>query len=473
MKIIEKFNIHFNSDIPKYIQISNKIKKIVNNNELYDNEKLPAIRELANYYNVNNSTIINAYKKLSEDGYVYQKIGSGTYVKRRNISSIFLRNYLKSFKDMNSKKLAEIIDFTGESNRQIQFPMLEFKDVLNRVLDRDGINAFIINEPFGYRDLRITINKIFWDNKLNFNNILIVSGAQQGIDVVSKTILNINDNIIVEKPTYRGALSVFKWRKANIFEVDINNDGVDLKKFEKILKKNKIKCFYMMSYFHNPTGISYSLEKKQKLLELAEKYDFYIIEDDYLSELIYCENLKHIPMKKLDKNDRVIYIKSFSKIFLPGIRLGYIIAPSILGEGLQNSKIYSDITTSSLMQRALELYLKDGFWLKHIDIQKKEYKKRYFHMKELIEKKLSDKVKFLDPKGGLSFYLEINDKSINSKDIYYKLKSKDVYITPGILYYDVLEEGNNFFRIGFSQVDNDKISKGLEIIKKELEEYDI
>jgi len=134
-------------------------------------------------------------------------------------------------------------------------------------------------------------------------------------------------------------------------------DGIDVTRFEKILKKNRIKCFYAMSYFQNPTGATYSLEKKLRILELAELYDFYIVEDDYLSELIY-DNKLYKSFKSLDINDRVIYIKSFSKIFLPGIRLGYMISPEKHKEYIQNSKINTDISTSSLMQRALDLHIK-------------------------------------------------------------------------------------------------------------------
>lgn len=194
------------------------------------------------------------------------------------------------------------------------------------------------------------------------DDIIVVSGAQQGIDIASKSILNINDNVIVEKPTYVGALSIFKWRKVNIFEVPIKEDGIDLKAFEKILQKNEIRCFYTMSYFQNPTGVSYSIEKKKRILDLAEIYDFYIIEDDYLSELIYESSLEYMPFKWLDKYDRVIYIKSFSKIFLPGIRLGYLVAPEVFNEVLQSSKHNTDITTSSLMQRALDMYIAKGSW---------------------------------------------------------------------------------------------------------------
>lgn len=464
----EFFKISFKDEIPKYVQIANHIKKLIDNKDISDGEKLPTIRELADILEVNNVTIVNAYKKLKSDGYAFQKVGSGTYAKRKELTSLFNREYSRIFKNMLPEELEKIIDFTGETNTEVYFPINEFKSVINKVLDRDGANALIIKEPLGYEKLRETINKSFWNNKLDLDNILIVSGAQQGIDIASKAIVNINDNVIVEKPTYGGALSVFKWRRANIFEIEIKEDGVDLDEFEEILKKNKISCFYTMSYFQNPTGISYSREKKLKLLELSKKYDFYIIEDDYLSELIYDNNIIHEPLKKLDKYERVIYIKSFSKIFLPGIRLGYMVTPASFNEIIQSSKINTDITTSSLMQRALELYISEGFWKEHIAYQCREYKKKYKLIKSLIEDELLDKVTYIDPKGGLYFYIKLKDKSITSKELFYKLKRRNVFITPGVIFYRDSKNGDYFFRIGFSQVSKDKIIKGIGLIKEEL-----
>ncbi|WP_195264133.1 PLP-dependent aminotransferase family protein [Clostridium sp. 1001275B_160808_H3] len=464
----EFFKISFKDEIPKYVQIANHIKKLIDNKDISDGEKLPTIRELADILEVNNVTIVNAYKKLKSDGYAFQKVGSGTYAKRKELTSLFNREYSRIFKNMLPEELEKIIDFTGETNTEVYFPINEFKSVINKVLDRDGANALIIKEPLGYEKLRETINKSFWNNKLDLDNILIVSGAQQGIDIASKAIVNINDNVIVEKPTYGGALSVFKWRRANIFEIEIKEDGVDLDEFEEILKKNKISCFYTMSYFQNPTGISYSHEKKLKLLELSKKYDFYIIEDDYLSELIYDNNIIHEPLKKLDKYERVIYIKSFSKIFLPGIRLGYMVTPASFNEIIQSSKINTDITTSSLMQRALELYISEGFWKEHIAYQCREYKKKYKLIKSLIEDELLDKVTYIDPKGGLYFYIKLKDKSITSKELFYKLKKRNVFITPGVIFYRDSKNGDYFFRIGFSQVSKDKIIKGIGLIKEEL-----
>ena len=465
----EFFKVEFKEEIPKYVQIADHIKELIENKEIEDGEKLPTIREYSSFINVNNDTIVSAYKKLSSDGFASQKVGSGTYAKRKEVIYSFNKEYSKTFKKLSVKDLEKAIDFAGETTKEVNFPFEDFKKIINKILDRDGVEALISQNPLGYEELRSTIIKVFWQKKLKLEDVLIVSGAQQGIDIASKAILNINDNVIVEKPTYGGALSVFKWRRANIFEVEMENDGVNLEKFEEILKKNKISCFYTMSYFQNPTGVSYSLEKKKKLIELASKYDFYIIEDDYLSELIYDDFVEYRSFKSLDKDDRVIYIKSFSKIFLPGIRLGYMIPPKKFKESMLNSKFNTDIATSSLMQRALEMYIADGSWKVNISELNKEYKKRYKLMAQLIDSELGDKIIYSKPGGGLTFYLKLKEVNITSSKLFLNLRKKNVYITPGVLFFRNIKDGEKTFRIGFSQTDENKIREGIRIIKEELD----
>lgn len=457
------------NDIPKYIQVANYIKSLIDKRKIKEGDKLPTIRELSKKIGVNNVTIVSAYNKLKSEGYAYQKVGSGSYAKRKEVASNFRKEYSNALKKISMGDLTDIIDFTGETTGEVLFPIDDLKGIINEVLERDGANALLSDNRNGYTNLIYTINKVFWNNKLNDEDIIIISGAQQGIDIASKGILNINDNIIVEKPTYVGALSVFKWRKVNLFEVPIDEDGINLNKFEKILQKNEIKCFYTMSYFQNPTGVSYSIEKKKRILDLAEIYDFYIIEDDYLSELIYENSLEYVPFKWLDKNDRVIYIKSFSKIFLPGIRLGYLVAPEVFSETLQNSKHNTDITTSSLMQRALELYISSNKWKKNIKNLNDEYIKRYTHLKTILDSEFKDMLTYNDPKGGLNFYITLKDEfKINTKELFIKLKKKNVYITPGAMFFTSQNDGQDSFRIAFYQTDKEKIEKGMEILKEEL-----
>lgn len=470
MKSINK--IEFEDETPKYIQIANKFKKLIESGEIADGEKLPTIRSLSKELGVNKVTIVSCYKKLENEGFAYQKVGSGTFAKKKEVNSQFIRDYSKTFKILKNSD-CEYIDFTGETTKEIFFPIKEFKEIVNKVLDRDGEEVLLSQNTFGYDPLRETINDVFWNGKINTEDILIVSGAQQGIDIASKALLNINDNVIIEKPTYGGALSVFKWRRANLFEAPMEDDGINIEVFEEILKKNKISLFYAMSYFQNPTGISYSLDKKKKILELANKYDFYIIEDDYLSEFIYNEDFNYIPFKYLDTEDRVIYIKSFSKIFIPGIRLGYIIVPEKFRDNFLRSKVNTDITTSTLMQRTLEYYIANKDWRGNIKNLSIEYKKRYEFMGKIIREELSDYVYCNKPNGGLNYYLKIKDINISSRELFYKLKKRKVYITPGVLFFRDSKDGDRSFRIGFSQTNCDNIRKGLDIIKEEFERWHI
>lgn len=461
--ILNKYIVDLSKkEIPKYLLIEKHIKNLIDADVVEDREKLPSIRSLAKLLNVNNVTVISAYKKLQSEGYATQKMGSGTYAKKRDIHRNFNREYSKALKKIFNEGKTDYIDFTGETPSGEFFEIKFFKDVLNEVLDRDGAKALTCQESLGYEGLRQSISNIFWNETIDKEDILIISGAQQGIDLISKAVLNINDSVIVENPTYSGALSVFKWRRIEIFEVPLEEDGINIDKFEKILKRNNIKCFYTMSYFQNPTGISCSNYKKKQILRLAHIYDFYIIEDDYLSELIYDNSIKYSSFKSLDNNDRVVYIKSFSKIFLPGIRIGYLIPPRKFKENIQNSKINTDISTSSIMQRALDLYIRKGLWKNYIDTLNFAYKKRYSYMEKYILKYLNDKVEFVKPGGGLHFYLKIRENiKLSCIDIFRRGKDRGILITPGVLFYKNALEGKNYFKVSFSHTTEQEIESGV------------
>lgn len=466
---LEKFKVDFKEESHKYLDIYNYIKEAIDTDVFEDGQKMPTIRALSEHLNVNKDTIINAYKKLNNEGYLYQNQGSGSYVKKKDLLKNFKKEYGEIFQRLINNNKMELIDLTGETTSANFFEIKTLKNVLDKVLDRDGVNALEYNDSMGYRKLREIINDKFWNGENSLDNLIITSGTQQGIDIVSKGLINVNDNVVVEKPTYSGALAVFKIRKANVFEIPMEEDGVSIEAFEKMLKKYRIKCFYTMSYFQNPTGISCSLEKKLKIIELSKKYDFYIIEDDYLSELIYDEEIEHIPYRALDKS-RVIYLKSFSKVFLPGIRIGYLLAPDEFSEVLQISKATSDIATSSLMQRALELYIREGYWKEHIEKINKEYSKRYNYMIEALENKLKKYVTFDKPKGGLNLFIRLNKNvDLSSKELFYELSKVGIMISPGILYYHNQRDGYRSFRIGFSEIDYRKIDKGIDSILRVLE----
>jgi len=153
---------------------------------------------------------------------------------------------------------------------------------------------------------------------------------------------------------------------------------------------------------------------------------------------------------------------------LPGVRIGYMIAPKVFKESILTSKINTDIATSSLMQRVLEIYISKGAWKENIFNLRKEYKSRYNLMKRVMQIELADKVSFIIPGGGLNFYLKLKNTNLTSKELFFKLRERGVYITPGVLFYSKMQEGENTLRLSFSQTNEEKILKGIKIIREEL-----
>lgn len=463
MKVYESLVLNKDSDEPLYIQLYEMMKDLIENGTILGDERLPAIRNMALRLGVNNVTVVNAYKLLEQKGYVYSRVGSGTFVRE-------IKNKYKSDDDFSSMGMMEHgyvkinrdeINFSTSTPNPKFFPVNEFKEVLNEVLERDGGYAFGYQESQGFMPLRESIKDYLMEKGINTDteDIHVISGAQQGIDIISKALVKFNDTIVVESPTYTGALAAFKSRGANIVEVPIHEDGIDTRELESVLKAVNPKLIYVMTNFQNPTGVSYSEDKKLQLLYLAQKYDTYILEDEYLSELNFYRD-EAMPIKSLDVNNRIIYLKSFSKIFMPGIRLGFLITPNFMSGAVLAAKRTTDISTSSFMQRAFDLYLRKRKWEQHINYMKNIYKKRYDEMIDQLELK-TPFIQFKRPKGGIHIWCKTE---IESSILGSAANKRGVSIAPGRLFY-LDDRESNYFRISYAGIEDLEIEKGLEILK--------
>lgn len=449
---------------PIYIQLYNEIKEMINKNILKHNSKLPSIRNLSDLLNINSSTVVNAYKLLEEENYIYKKLGSGTYV-----------NKIKSIERKDDSDLALSIsyDFTNLTSNSSLFPIKDFKKIMNRVIDRDEGTAFDYQDSIGYLPLRkaiIDYLKVFNINT-SLQSIQIISGAQQGIDIISKTLIDYGDTVITESPTYSGSLYSFKSRTAKIVEVPIDRNGIDIINLEQKIKIFRPKLIYVMPNYHNPTGFSYSEDTKKAILKLADKYNIYIIEDDYISDIVF-NNTRLKSLKSLDINNRVIYLKSFSKTFMPGLRLGFVILPTSLQQKFLLGKQFSDIHTSGFIQRVFELYLKEGLWKKHINNISNIYNNKYKLTKEYIIKYKPIDLRYYRPSGGLNFWFSLPD-GYSSQKLEDYLKNHKILISSGGRFYNDNQD-TEYFRINIASINNDKLEKGIiklfELIRKFTED---
>ena len=457
---MDNYNLKMNQDSPKYLQIYNHIKKMIIEDNIKASTKLPPIRKIAKLLGVNNTTIVKAYELLEKEGYVYKNVGSGTFVSDKNINT------------SKSKKISMdgIIRFDNGNPSIDMFPIDDFKNSINIALEKEGHYIFEYDDGLGFLKLREKL--VDYLETLNIKstreNIQIISGAQQGIDIVCKGIINYSDLVFVEEPTYSGALEVFKNRGAKVISIPMLEDGIDIGILKLKLEKLRPKIFYTMPNYQNPTGISYSIYKKKKLIELAQEYDFYILEDDFMSDLKF-DSYEHYPLRSYDDKGRVIYIKSFSKILMPGLRIGLVEMPSEILKKILWAKYSSDISTSGIIQRSMYHYMQNydfDEYLKKID---KEYTDKFKLATKCIGEKLSDKIKFKLPSGGINFFLEL-PRGYSSVDFTTFLLKKGVSILPGSNFFDTSID-DRFFRINIAQPSLYEIEKGIDIISKNLNEF--
>jgi 2-aminoadipate transaminase len=465
-------NIYLNkhSSQPLYIQLFEQLKELIQQGILPEDCKLPTIRELGRDLEVNNSTVVNAYKLLEDHKLIYKKVGSGSYVlpieEKLNINNAVSNEEDQLEYDYNTEE--GFIDFATASPDPRLFPMTDFKKAINDVIERDGGNAFMYHDSRGYLPLRSSIADYLSKKEIEVGpeDVYIISGAQQGIDIIAKALLTNGDYVFVESPTYTGAAAVFKSRGARIVEIPLQNDGPDMKELEKLLQVIKPKFMYTMPNFQNPTGYSYSERKKKHLLLLCKKYKLLVVEDDYSGDLSYKEK-PATPLKAYDKTDSVVYIKSFSKIFMPGLRVAFLIIPEPIKKIIASAKYMTDISTSGFMQRVLDLYLNRNILDEHIKYMKKEYGLRYIEAVRATKKYLRGAF-FNQPYGGLNLWIRLPE-GIDSSNLYERCKKDMVLITPGTVFLKG-KEGEQHIRISFSGVDVPDITRGIAIIGNAIEE---
>jgi len=328
----------------KYEEIIEYIKDNIKSEKLNHSNRLPSIRSIQKLFQFSTGTVLKAYEKLEQEHIIYSVPKSGYYV-------------VENFHNQNSSK-NPIIDFSAVNINVEAFPYKNFQHCLNKSIDLYKEKLFIFSDPRGLSSLISVLSKHIQNYQIftNQNNIVITSSSQQALNILSiMPFPNAKSNILVEQPTYYGMIKSLELN--NIPTLGINRDfnGINLDELERLFKYGNIKFFYSIPRFHNPTGTSYNRHEKQEIIKLAEKYDVYIVEDDVAADLDM--NKKNDPMYSYDTSSRVIYLKSYSKILMPGLRVALLILPDLLIDRFLQYKKWTDMTSPILSQGALEIYI--------------------------------------------------------------------------------------------------------------------
>lgn len=437
--------------VTKYEAIINYIKSEISNCSIKSGQKLPSIRNISESFSCSKATVVKAYDLMEREHIVYSIAKSGYYLVESNFKS--------EVKEENDK-----VDFATSAPDEDILPYEEFQHCINMSMDLYKDNLFNNSNAEGLPSLINIVIKQLQNYQVfaGRENIFITSGSQQAINIL--TMLDFENGrrkVLVEQPTYHGILKSLELNHVETIGIKRLYGGINFNELENIFKHENIKFFYTIPRFHNPTGFSYSNKNKKRILELCKKYDVYIVEDDYLSDLEV--DKKSDPIYAFDVDSRVIYLKSYSKVLLPGLRISAAVIPNSLTKKFKEYKKWNDLNTSILAQGALEIYIKSGMFDENIKKFKEVYTERMKYLSELVKNYGSKKIKWHIPKSGFFASFELND-NININSVIENLKLKNILMADTSKFY-LSNSSKRIMRISVSRTNPHKIKRGiLEII---------
>ncbi len=411
------------------------------------------------------------------------------------MSTAWKSRYAQRTKDIKSSAIRELlkitqkpemISFAGGLPAPDVFPLDRFQEACRRVLELNGHQALQYGATEGYEPLREMIARHIarYGIKAKAENVLITSGSQQALDLIGKLLINPGDRVLVEAPTYLGALQAFSVYGAEYVSVPSDDDGLRTDLLEEPLRSGP-KFMYVLPNFQNPGGTTLSEGRRHQLVLLADKYGVPIIEDDPYGQLRYegehLQPLVVIDRENLRRDDgysigNVIYLSTFSKTLAPGLRLGWIVAPPDVISKFVQLKQGADLHTSTFTQVIAYEVAKDGFLDEHVKLIRKVYRERRDVMLESLKRYFPPEVTWTHPKGGLFLWVTLPE-GMNCKSLFQVALKENVAFVPGDCFYagnGFGEEGCRHMRLNFSYGQPEQIREGIRrlalAVKQQLEQ---
>lgn len=349
------------------------------------------------------------------------------------------------------------------------FPVAEVTEIFNHLVTEHGDQMLQYGPTHGFLELRKEIAKLMQKEDfahIDPDEILITHGSTQGMNLCAQIFVNHGDTVIVEKPTYIGGIGSIQLRGGKMVGVTLDDDGLNTEQMDRLLtelnrKGETVKGVYLIPNFQNPTGVTLSLERRRHLIEIAESHNLVIFEDDPYAELRF-EGERLPALKHLDTGGRVIHLRSFSKTFNPGMRLGWIAADQRIIRHMVTAKQFIDINTNSMSQLILLEFIRRGLLEKQIEKNIEHYRQKRDFMLAQMEKHFPEDVSWNRPMGGFFIFVHLPEK-LKAADLFYAAIDRNIaFINAHSFFVD--GSGHNTLRLSYSQATLEVI----EIVIREI-----
>jgi 2-aminoadipate transaminase len=369
----------------------------------------------------------------------------------------------------------EVISLAGGLPDTSTFPAGTFAALMTRIAQESAAEALQYGPTEGFAETVDCIIEVMGAEGMlpDPDDVIVTTGGQQAIDLICKTLVDPGDVVICEAPTYPGAVPVFCSYQAETIQIECDGEGMRVEELEAVLARldgegRRAKFVYSVPSFQNPAGVTLSLERRRRLVELARRRELLVVEDNPYGLLRFGgEPLP--PLYQLDGGDFVIYVGTFSKILSPGIRLGWAVAPPPVMEKIVLGKQASDLCTSTLTQYFVREYFAEGRWREYVDSLAEIYRGRRDTMVGALREHFPAQASWTEPEGGLFIWATLPEY-IDTGDLLAKALREDVAFVPGQAAYVEQGRGRNSMRLNFSGVGDEEIREGIRRIGKTIAE---
>jgi DNA-binding transcriptional MocR family regulator len=471
--------------VPLYRQICHGLREAILSGELAESVRLPTERALAQELHVNRTTVMNAYNELASEGLIEGHVGRGTVVRRsyrgRHEES-FERDHpswlfglsagedailgpdarvLSELASMGERK--EVISFAAGTPALDLLPAERIRSIVNESLSAQKQQALGYCPVEGLQSLRRAIAERMRMRgiAIDLQHILMLSGSTQGLGLIGRFLLNPGDEVVVEVPTYLGAIQTFRALGARVIGVPTDNEGMRVDLLETILARRHPRFIYTLPTFQNPTGTVLSPERRRRLLLLAKRYQTPILEDDAYSS-IYYQGEEPQPLKALDTHDNVLYLSTYSKILAPGLRVAWLAAPTPMIERLSLHKQVFDLNTNALGQWIVAEFLQKGFLDEHLCLLRQRYQQKRDTMLAAIQKHWPTEVRVNRPEGGFHMWCRLPGE-MRARTLLREAAQEGVAFVIGEPFH-VDGGGQHAIRLSFASADESHIEEGIQRI---------
>ncbi len=487
--MLKELQIDHDSPTPVYRQIADAVRVAALDGRIRPGDRLPPTRDLARQLGVNRQTVVAAYEFLATEGRVHSHTGKGTFLvesaadmresdAQAQSDEGWLTSFSRAVEGPNVGGLLSVyrtatatdgISFAGSHPAPETMPIEAFRRFMADSLRDSGQELLSYGPIAGHLPLRTLLASRMRDqgSRIEPENILVANGAQQAIELVFHTFLERGDAVVIEEPTYAGALSVLGSIGARVVPVPVDHEGMRPDLLAIALERHRPRLMYVQPTFHNPTTGVMSETRRRELLSLALCNRCLIVEDDWASGLRF-EGPELPTLHALDGGGHVLYLSTFSKKLLPGLRVGWIAAPTSAMERLMRLKQIRDCGTSLLLQGALHAFLREGGLEEHLRRVLPANRERRDCMIRALERSFPAEVQWTRPPGGLFLWVRLS-QNFDGRGLFLAAQQKGVRYSSGELFHSSTR-GDHTLRLTYSTATPAEIETGIGILGELIRE---